>query len=90
MNLALINITQLVTVPSHGRRLKRGPEMSDIGVIDNAAVIIEDDTIKWCGRMEDLSMGTIKEATVLDCLNRVVMPGFVDSHTHLLFAGSRE
>jgi len=90
MNLALINITQLVTVPSHGKRLKRGPEMSDIGVIENAAVIIADDTITWCGRMEDLSMGTIKEATVLDCLNRLVMPGFVDSHTHLLFAGSRE
>ncbi len=90
MNLALINITQLVTVPSHGRRLKRGAEMSDIGVIPNAAVIIENDTIKWCGRMEDLSMGTIKEATVLDCLGRLVMPGFVDSHTHLLFSGSRE
>jgi len=90
LNLALINITQLVTVPSHGRRLKRGAEMSDIGVIPNAAVIIENDTVKWCGRMEDLSMATIKEATVLDCLGRLVMPGFVDSHTHLVFAGSRE
>ncbi len=90
MNLALINITQLVTVPSHGKRLKRGPEMSDIGVIANGAVIIEGNTISWCGRMEDLSMARLKEATVLDCLNRVVMPGFVDSHTHLVFAGSRE
>jgi imidazolonepropionase len=64
--------------------------MSDIGLIDNGAVFIEGDTIRWCGRMEDLSMGSIREATVLDCLNRVVLPGFVDSHTHLLFAGSRE
>jgi imidazolonepropionase len=90
VNLALVNITQLVTVPSHGKRVKRGPEMSDIGVIPNGAVIIEGDTIAWCGRMEDLSMSSVKEASVLDCMNRVVMPGFVDSHTHLLFAGSRE
>jgi imidazolonepropionase len=90
LNLALINIAQLVTVPSHGKRVKRGPEMSDIGVVPNGAVIIEGDTIAWCGRMEDLSMAAVKEATVLDCLNRVVMPGFVDSHTHLVFAGSRE
>ena len=90
MNLALLNITQLLTVPSHGKRLKRGPEMSDLGVIENAAVLVEGDTIAWCGRMEELSMSRVKEASVLDCLGRVVMPGFVDSHTHLVFAGSRE
>lgn len=90
MNLALINITQLVTVPSRGKRLKRGPEMADIGVIPNAAVIIEGNSIAWCGRMEELSLASVKEATVLDCSNRVVLPGFVDSHTHLVFAGSRE
>jgi imidazolonepropionase len=90
LNLALLDIAQLVTVPSHGKRLKRGPEMSDLGVIENGAVIIEGDTIAWCGKMEDLSMARVKEASVLDCLNRVVMPGFVDAHTHLVFAGSRE
>lgn len=90
LDLALLNITQLLTVPSHGKRLKRGPEMSDLGVIGNGAVIVEGDTIAWCGKMEDLSMARVREASVLDCLGRVVMPGFVDSHTHLVFAGSRE
>ncbi len=64
--------------------------MRELGVIENAAVLVEDDHISWCGRMEELSIGSLKEAEVLDCLNKVVMPGFVDSHTHALFAGSRE
>jgi imidazolonepropionase len=90
MNLALINIKELVTVPARGRRFKAGADMRDIGVVENAAVLIEGDRITWTGRMEELSMASMKERDVLDCLDRVVMPGFVDSHTHLVFAGSRE
>ena len=90
MNLALINIKQLVTVSSAGKRVKTGAAMRDLGVIENAAVLIEKESITWIGRMEDLSMGSLKECDVLDCIDKVVMPGFVDAHTHLVFAGSRE
>ncbi len=90
MNLALINIKQLVTVSSDGKRVKTGAEMSSLGLIENAAVLIAEEKITWIGRMEELSMSSLGETDVLDCLDRVVMPGFVDSHTHLLFAGSRE
>lgn len=90
MNLALIDIQQLVTVSSGGKRVKKGKDMSDLGIIENAAVLVENDRITWVGRMEDLSMSSLKETEVLDCMDRVVMPGFVDSHTHLLFAGSRD
>ncbi len=90
MNLALINIRQLVTVASQGLRAKVGSGMRDLGVVENAGIIVEGDSIAWCGKMEDLSMSSMKEAEVLDCHNRVVMPGFIDSHTHALFAGSRE
>ena len=90
MTLALINIKQLVTVSSNGSRVKTGKEMQNIGLIENAAVLVDYDKISWFGRMEDLSMGSLKEADVLDCIHKVVMPGFVDSHTHLVFAGSRE
>ena len=64
--------------------------MNDLGIIENAAVLIEDDQITWIGSMENLSMSSMKETDVLDCIDKVVMPGFVDSHTHALFAGSRE
>lgn len=90
MNLALINIRQLVTVSANGGRARRGPEMRDLGIIENAAVLIQGETITWVGPMESLSMGTLGEADVLDCMSKVVLPGFIDSHTHALFAGSRE
>jgi imidazolonepropionase len=90
LNLALINIKQLVTVGSNGVQVKTGKEMQNLGIIENAAVLIENEKITWHGRMEELSMASIKEADVLDCLDKVVMPGFVDPHTHLVFAGSRE
>jgi len=90
VNLALINIKQLVTVSSQGHRAKSGRDMQNLGIIENAALFIEGDTISWYGSMNDLSMSTIKEADIVDCRDKVVMPGFVDSHTHLLFSGSRE
>ncbi|MBA4312826.1 MAG: imidazolonepropionase [Chlorobiaceae bacterium] len=90
MILALINIKQLVTVSAHGDRVKTGKTMQDLGVIENGAVLIENDSIRWCGRMEELSMSSLKDADVLDCINRIVLPGFVDPHTHLVFSGSRE
>jgi imidazolonepropionase len=90
MNLALINIRQLVTVDSHGERVKTGPAMRDLSVLENAGVIIEGDHFSWIGRMEDLPMTRLHDTDVLDCINRTVMPGFVDAHTHLVFGGSRE
>ena len=90
MNLALINIRQLVTVSAEGNRLKRGKEMGELGIVEHAAVLIEEERIKWIGKMEDLSMGRMKDTEILDCHEKVVLPGFVDSHTHLLFSGSRE
>jgi imidazolonepropionase len=90
MNLALINIKQLVTVASGGARTKTGKEMQNLGILENAAVLILGDAVAWVGHMEDLSMGRLKDTDVLDCAEKTVMPGFVDSHTHLVFAGSRE
>lgn len=91
MKLALINIRQLVTVSSAGERVKVGAAMRDLGIIDNAAVMIDHEVITWIGRMKDLSMSSLGgETEVLDCMERVVLPGFVDAHTHLLFAGNRE
>jgi imidazolonepropionase len=90
VNLALINIRQLVTVSAEGNRLKRGREMGELGIVEHAAVLIEEDRIKWIGKMEDLSMARMKDTEILDCHEKVVLPGFVDSHSHLVFGGSRE
>lgn len=90
LNLALINIKQIVTVAARGARVKTGPAMRDLGIVEDGAVLVENSRIRWVGAMKDMTMGAVKEATVVDCYGKVLMPGFVDSHTHALFAGSRE
>lgn len=65
--------------------------MRDIGVIDNGAVLMAD-TILATGTMEQVMARypeQVAAATVVDCTGKTVMPGFVDAHTHLVFAGSR-
>jgi len=90
VKLVLINIKQLVTVSSGGKPVKTGESMRDLHVIENAAVMIEDDKISWIGRMEDLSMSSLGgETDILDCMERIALPGFVDAHTHAVFAGNR-
>jgi len=88
MNLLIKNIRQLVTVASNGKPFKAGREMRELNVIENAAVLIENGIIQRIGPTNELSASS--DIDVLDASNRVALPGFVDSHTHTVFAGSRE
>ena len=90
MNLLIKNIKQLVTVPSHGMLYKAGHEMRDLGVIENATVLIENGLFKWIGRAVDFTEAGSEPIDTIDASSLVGLPGFVDSHTHLLFAGTRE
>lgn len=90
MQLLLNNIRQLVTVANDGKPFKAGPAMRDLGVIEHASVLIEDGRIRWIGATRDFSDTLNADADVLDCTPYVALPGFVDSHTHALFGGSRE
>jgi imidazolonepropionase len=90
MQLLISNIKQLVTVNSRGTRVKSGAAMRDIGVLENASVLVENGVISWIGNAADFRNTLEPDATVLDGSSLVALPGFVDSHTHALFGGSRE
>jgi imidazolonepropionase len=88
------NIGQLVTVRGDGAPFRNGAAMRDIGVVENAAVLF-DENIRWVGDTADvvqavLDLGYLPgDIDEVNCEGRVVLPGFVDSHTHMVFAGSR-
>jgi imidazolonepropionase len=90
MQLLISNLKQLVTVNSGGKRNKSGRAMRDVGVLENASVLVENGLISWIGNASDFSNTLEPDADVLDGSSYVGLPGFVDSHTHALFAGSRE
>jgi len=68
--------------------MKCGKEMSDIGLIHDGAVGVKDGYIVFVGLSSDVDEN--RADRVIDGKNKTVTPGFVDSHTHLVFSGSRE
>ena len=90
MQLLLKNIKQLVTVAAGGKPWKSGAEMRNVGVVENANVLIEDGIVQWVGGKGESPTNLLDDATVFDAEGLVALPGFVDSHTHMVFAGSRE
>ncbi|MEW6060313.1 MAG: imidazolonepropionase [Bacteroidota bacterium] len=88
MNLLIKNIGQLVTVASHGKRVKSGSEMRSVEVLTNASLLIENGIVVTIGNNGEVTAP--EEYDSIDAGNRTVLPGFVDSHTHTVFAGSRE
>jgi imidazolonepropionase len=94
--LFLVNIGQLLTLQSSSRGPgpRRGPDLKELGIIEDGAVL--------CLSGKIVSVGTTKDAlrdpwlkknrkkiTEIDCAGKVVLPGFVDSHTHPVFVGPR-
>ena len=94
MAILVTNIKQLVQAESRKITFRAGKEMQHLPIIENAYLLTEGDTIKDFGRMEDLdrsSLAKIKEPLQeIDATGRMVFPSFCDSHTHIVYAGSRE
>ena len=90
MNLLIKNIKQLVTVRSDGMPFKSGKEMRDLGIIEHATVLIQNGVFTWIGASAEFHQTVDEYIDSIDASELVGLPGFVDSHTHLLFAGTRE
>ncbi|MDB5252739.1 MAG: imidazolonepropionase [Flaviaesturariibacter sp.] len=89
MATLLTNIRLLAGTHAPSRAL-RGQELAILPAIDDAYLIIEGGRIGAFGRMSELSYKAPDFSQTIDLGGRVVLPSWCDSHTHLVFAGSRE
>ena len=89
MRILIKNIKKLVQTENKPKAKVSGKEMAKLKNIDNAYLILKDDIIEDFGKMKDMPdiEGNYKS---IDAESKMVFPSFCDSHTHLVYAGSRE
>jgi imidazolonepropionase len=86
--LAIVNIGQLVTLAGPPRP-RVGPELRELGIVEDGALLVWEGHIAAAGAYAELRDKIPPDAAIVDAEGRCVTPGFVDAHTHLVFAGNR-
>src|SRR5690625_460578 len=86
MDLIITNIGQLLPMENSGP--VKGSAMNDLTVIEEAALGIKDHKIAWIGTAAEAK--EMERKKTIDAQGRLVTPGLVEAHTHLVFGGSRE
>jgi imidazolonepropionase len=89
MSLLIKNIKSLVNIDYESRKWAAGKDMQKLKTIEDAYLLIEEDRIADFGKMSELNSDDFK-GEVIDATGKMVFPSFCDSHTHLVYAGSRE
>ena len=87
MSILIRNIKGLVQVRGNSVTTLRGADMRTLPMLDNAYLLIEDGKVKAYGAMTDAPQ---RAGEVIDASGRYVLPCWCDSHTHIVYAGSRE
>ncbi len=93
MAILIKNIKELVQTEEIPMRMVAGKAMSVLNTLKDAWLLIEDTTITDFGTMpvpDSVNIGSQAGNTIIDAHDRLVFPSFCDSHTHLVYAGSRE
>lgn len=88
MKILITHIKELLQVREENVTLLAGAEMKTLPKIDNAFLLIENERILDYGKMEDCP--TLEVDQQIDATGKTVMPSWVDSHTHIVYAGNRE
>jgi imidazolonepropionase len=88
LSIIIKNIDCLVTCSGSHKKVKE--ELGDAGIIENGYIVSEDNIIKEVGSGEGYSKFIKADTLVIDGRGKTVTPGLIDSHTHLVYSGSRE
>jgi imidazolonepropionase len=87
-NLAVINCSQLVTLAG-AKRPRTGGDLRQLAIVEDGAMLVRSEYIEAVGRRREIESLIDADCEVIDAGRRAVMPGFVDAHTHPVFAGIR-
>ena len=92
MKTLIKNIQQIVGVSEESKcTMKKGNEMNEISIINDGWILIEDDVIVDFGNMETWKgVDDWNKTNIIDANNGTILPAWCDSHTHIVYAGTRE
>ncbi|WP_324729717.1 imidazolonepropionase [Lysinibacillus fusiformis] len=93
MTILIKNANEVITLKNNVRGPRTKEQMQEIAIVENGSVLIEEDRIVAVGALEQLEVDfpeLVNKATTMDASGKVVMPGLVDCHTHLVHGGTRE
>jgi imidazolonepropionase len=89
-DFVIINANELATLKGSSEKPKIKDEMRDLGIIKNGAIAVKDGKIVAVGETEEVLRKLKKDFDVIDASKKLVTPGLIDPHVHLIFAGFRE
>jgi imidazolonepropionase len=89
VDLLIVNANELVTLAGGNEKPRVGKQMRDLGIIHNGGLAIKEGRIAAVGKTSEITKA-FRAETIVSADGKTVLPGFVDPHTHLVFAGSRE
>jgi imidazolonepropionase len=89
-DFAIVNANELVTLRGSSRKPKVKDGMNDLGIVRDGAVAVKGEKIVAVGPTSEVLDQLEKDFEVVDASGKLVTPGLIDPHVHLIFAGSRE
>ena len=88
-DLLIVNASELVTLAGDPQKPRTAKQMRELGIIRDGCLAVRDGRIVAVGKTSEIGKH-FRAETIVSANGKTVLPGFVDSHTHLVFAGSRE
>ncbi|MDH7563645.1 MAG: imidazolonepropionase [Candidatus Bathyarchaeota archaeon] len=88
-DLLIVNADELITLDGGSQKPRAGKQMQELGIIRDGGIAVKDGKIVAVGKSAEVRHN-IRAENVVSADGKTILPGFVDAHTHLIFAGSRE